>query len=417
VALFDDHAHALSDRFERQVAEVLRERIDELPHLVAALVRERSTQGNEEAAQRLIADRLEAAGFEVSRVAIDSAAARADPLAGHPWSADDGGSSVVGVRRGTSGGRSMHLTGHVDVVPVDPDAPWSRGPWDGEIAEGRVWGRGAGDMKGGLAAYLIAAEVLIESCPDLPGDLVFSSVIEEESGGNGMWSVLRAGYTADATLVGEPTGLDIVHAGTGVVWARLRARGVAGHSAYSGGDGPFDALSRAVAALRALEAAANGPPRDAVFAAVSDWPYGMTVGRICGGVWTSSAPAALEVAVRFGIGLGVDPAAAQERIEDAVADAAPTVEVVFEAFRAPAYCWRTDGPLPRLLAGVHEELYASPPAFTAFTATTDARQVEGALCYGPLAGNLHGADEWVDIASLEATVHVVATTTSRWIAG
>ena len=134
-------------------------------------------------------------------------------------------------------------------------------------------------MKGGLAAYLLAAEALAEACPDLPGDLVFSSVIEEEHGGNGMWSVLRAGYTADATLVGEPTGLDIVHAGTGVVWARLTARGAAGHSAYGGGNGPFDELARAVAALRGLEAAANQPPRDAVFAAVSDWPYGMTVGQ------------------------------------------------------------------------------------------------------------------------------------------
>ena len=115
-------------------------------------------------------------------------------------------------------------------------------------------------MKGGLAAYLLAAEALAEACPDLPGDLVFSSVIEEEHGGNGMWSVLRTGYTADATLVGEPTGLDIVHAGTGVVWARLTARGAAGHSAYSGGNGPFDELAHAVAALRALEAAANQPP-------------------------------------------------------------------------------------------------------------------------------------------------------------
>ena len=126
-----------------------------------------------------------------------------------------------------------------------------------------------------------------------------------------MWSVLRAGYRTDATLIGEPTGLAVVHAGTGVVWARLRARGQAGHSAYRGGDGPFDELARAVAALRAVEAEANEGPRDAVFAAVSEWPYGMTVGRIGGGVWTSSAPASLEASVRFGLGLGREPADVQ----------------------------------------------------------------------------------------------------------
>ena len=408
---------AVSDRFERALSESLHRRLGELPGLVAELVREPSTLGNEEGAQQVVAARLARAGFEVDRVEPDAEAARDDADAGYPSIAYDGRSSVVGVRPGAAGGRSLHLTGHVDVVPVDPDAPWSHEPWAGEIADGRVWGRGAGDMKGGLAAYLLAAEALAEACPDLPGDLVFSSVIEEEHGGNGMWSVLRAGHTADATLVGEPTGLDIVHAGTGVVWVRLTARGAAGHSAYGGGNGPFDELARAVAALRVLEAAANQPPRDAVFAAVSDWPYGMTVGRIGGGVWTSSAPALLEVSVRFGLGLGIDPAELQGRIAAAVAEAAPAVSVSFEAFRARAYCYETDGPLPTLLGRAHEALLGSPPGLTAFTATNDARQVEGALCYGPLAGGLHGPDEWVDIRSLEQTASVVALAALRWLRG
>jgi len=89
--------------------------------------------------------------------------------------------------------------------------------------------------------------------------------------------------------------------------------------------------------------------------------------------------------------------------------------VVFEAFRAPAYCWRVDGPLPDLLAEAHEDVLGTPLTATAFTATTDARQVEGALCYGPLAGNLHGADEWVDVGSLEATARVVALFADRWL--
>ncbi len=327
-------AHAL----DNAIAGVLGERIGELAPFVSALVREPSTLGDEEPAQQMIADRLTASGFTVERVQVDSDAALADPHAGYPPLSYDGRSSVVGVRRGKGGGRSLHLSGHVDVVPVDPDAPWSHGPWSGEIADGRIWGRGSGDMKGGLAAYLLAAEVVADVCPEAQGDLVFSSVIEEECGGNGMWSVLHAGYRTDATLIGEPTGLAVVHAGTGVVWARLiRARGQAGHSANRGGDGPFDELARAIAALRAVEAEANEGPLDAVFAAVSEWPYGMTVGRIGGGVWTSSAPASLEASVRFGLGLGREPAEVQARIVEAVAGASPAVEVSFEAFRAPAY--------------------------------------------------------------------------------
>ena len=378
-------------------------------------MREQTTLGNEEPAQRLIAARLEAAGFEVERVQPDAEAALADPAAGYPPLSYQGRSSVVGVLRGTGGGRSLHLSGHVDVVPVDPDArvePRPVGRRDrGRPALGPRLGRHEGRARRlprrGRGDRRVRRE--------LRGDLIFSSVIEEECGGNGMWAALRAGYTADATLVGEPTALDVVHAGTGVVWLRLVAHGPTGHAAFTGGDGPFDALARAVAALRRLEAAQNAPPRDEVFAAISSWPYGMTVGRIAGGVWTASAPARLEVQVRFGIGLDVDPADVQARMRGAVADAAPGVEVVFEAFRAPAYCWDTDGPLAALLFEQHEAVTGSPTRFAGFTATTDARQVPGGLCYGPRAGNLHGADEWVELASLEQCARVVALTAARWL--
>lgn len=385
--------------------------------LVSALVRERSTLGHEEGAQQMVARRLAETAFDVERVEPDGEAALADPYAGYPPLSYDGRSSVVGVRRGVGGGRSLHLTGHVDVVPVDDAEPWSHGPWDGVVADGKVWGRGAGDMKGGLAAYLVAAEVVAETCPDLRGDLIFSSVIEEECTGNGMWSVIRAGFDADGTLIGEPTNLDLMRAGTGVVWARLTARGTAGYSAFAGGDGPFDELARAVAALRKLEASANTPPRDAVFAAVSDWPYGMTVGRIRGGVWTSSAPAMIEVWVRFGFGLGLEPVDVQTRIADAVAADAPTVDVSFEAFRARAYCHDIGGPLPSLLEETHTRIVGSEPRASAFTATTDARYVAGpCVCYGPTAGAFHGADEWVDVESLERVATVVALTAAEWLA-
>jgi acetylornithine deacetylase len=402
---------------ERAIRAAVRERGDELTALASALVRERSTLGNEDGAQRIVAERLAAAGFTVARVEPDAAAALADPYAGYPSLPYDGRSCVVGTHRGSGGGRSLHLTGHIDVVPVDTAEEWEHDPWAGDVAEGRLWGRGAGDMKGGLAAYLTAAAVVAETCPDLRGALIVSSVIEEECGGNGMWSVLRAGHTADATLIGEPTGLELAHAGTGVVWARLTARGKAGHSAYSGGDGPFDRLARAIAALRVLEAAQNTPPRDPVFVAVSEWPYGMTVGRISGGVWTSSAPAALEVWVRFGFGLDIEPQDVHARIASAVAESAPDVEVAFEAFRARAYCHETDGPLPDLLREMHESVAGSAPRTAAFTATTDARYLDGAcLCYGPTAAGYHGADEWVDVASLEQVATVVALTAARWLA-
>jgi len=230
-----------------------------------------------------------------------------------------------------------------------------------------------------------------------------------------MWSVLRAGYDADATLIGESTGLRLAHAGTGVVWARLSARGDAGHAMLASGDGPFDSLCRAVDALRRLEAEINEPARDPVFAAVGARPYGMSIGRIEGGVWTSSTPHELAVSVRFGFGRELDPSEAQARIRAVVAEAAPAVEVAFEAFRARAYCHEPAGPLFDAVAGAHVAVTGTALEPYALTATTDARFVAGpCFCYGPEAGNLHGTDEWVDVETLVRTAETVALTAARW---
>jgi len=409
--------HAVSGALEQALREAVERRRDELVELTRELVRRESTLGSEEPAQALVDERLRAAGFAVERVRPDGDAALADPYAGYPYLPYDGRSSVVARLAGSGGGRSLHLSGHVDVVPVERPDLWRHEPWSADVAEGRIWGRGAGDMKGGLAAYLVAVVAVAEVCDDRRGDVLFSSVIEEECGGNGMWSVLRARHDADAVLIGESTALRLAHAGTGVVWARLSAAGGAGHAMLAGGDGPFDRLCRAVAGLRRVEAEINERVRDPVFAAVRERPYGMTIGKIGGGVWTASTPHELAAHVRFGFGRDVEPAEIQARLREAVREASPEVEIQFEAFRARAYCHPTSGPLVDALSSAHLRIIGSEAETMAFTATTDARYVEGAcLCYGPAAGNLHGTDEWVDVETLVQTATVVALTAAEWTA-
>ena len=88
-----------------------------------------------------------------------------------------------------------------------------------------------------------------------------------------------------------------------------------------------------------------------------------------------------------------------------------------EAFRARAYCHDATGPLPDLVRTAHRAVVGTEAETMVFTATTDARYVEGpCLCYGPTAGNIHGRDEWVDLESLERTAEVVAVTAMSWLA-
>jgi acetylornithine deacetylase len=391
-------------------------RREDLFDLAAQLVRIPTVLGAEEEAQRLIHERLESAGFDVERIEPDAEAALEDPRAGYPSLSYEGRSSVVARLPGSGGGRSLHLNGHVDVVPVERPERWQHDPWGGEIADGRLWGRGAGDMKSGLAACVVVAEILAAHCEDRRGELIVSSVIEEECGGNGMWSVLRAGHRGDATLIAEPSDLCLDFAGTGVVWAKLIASSTAMHSMAARRHGAFDDLADAVAALRRLEAERNSPPRDEVFAAVSDWPFGTSIGMIGGGVWTSSTPEELIAHVRIGFGRDTEPEEVQKAVADAVAEASDRITVEFAAFRAHAHCHDHAGPWPELVGAAPQSVLDRPIVPAAITATSDARYITGpCVNYGPIAGALHGADEWVDLASLEQAATVIALAAASWL--
>ena len=122
-------------------------------------------------------------------------------------------------------GRSLLLQGHVDVVPAGPLNMWTSPPFAPAIRDGRMYGRGANDMKSGVCAMVFALDALRE-CGYLPGsDVYVQTVTEEESTGNGALSTLARGYRADACLIPEPTGPRILRGTVGVMWFRLSIRG------------------------------------------------------------------------------------------------------------------------------------------------------------------------------------------------
>ncbi len=412
----------LLDRLRAAVAA----RKEELVELTQALVREPSLIGAEEGAQRVMAERLSRLGFRVRRVEIDGD--EGDPTWGYPPASYDGRTCVVGRIEGTGGGRSLHLSGHVDVVPVESPERWRHDPWAGKVSGGRMWGRGAGDMKAGLAAYLIGAAAFLEVCGRPAGDLLFSSVIEEECTGNGMKAVLAAGLDADGTLIGEPSALQLMHAGAGVIWARLTADSGGAHPGFSAGRSSSGAILRALAGLLELERRMNERPGasgepdrasvDEVFFAAHEHPFRLNVGTLSGGSWPSSEPAMAQARIRLGFGMGLTPADAQGLVAEAVQASAPDVAVVFEGFRAPAYCDELEHDLAATLSDAHAFLHGAPPTRQVLPATTDARSVTGpCVCYGPVAGAIHGTDEWVDIDSTEAVAAAIAITIAGWQSG
>ena len=126
---------------------------------------------------------------------------------------------------GTGGGKSLILNGHIDTVTVEPVAQWTRDPFGAEIIDGALYGRGAVDMKGGMAAAISAMRILQKRGTKLKGDVMLQSVVNEEHSGNGTLDLVRRGITADAAIVLEPTQARIFDSNAGGLYWTIEVSG------------------------------------------------------------------------------------------------------------------------------------------------------------------------------------------------
>jgi acetylornithine deacetylase/succinyl-diaminopimelate desuccinylase family protein len=168
--------------------------------------------GDERAVAEWLAERLEASPVSFSVETTDVFEGRPNVVA----------------RAGDPERGSLLLAGHTDVVPAD-ESNWTTDPYDPTVRSGRLVGRGTADMKGAIAAMVVAAERYLDSADD-PGEVVLAFVVDEEHGGNGMQRLVEDGVDADAAVIGEPTELDVCTAIKGVARYEVTVRGESCHS-------------------------------------------------------------------------------------------------------------------------------------------------------------------------------------------
>src|SRR3954452_283376 len=182
----------------------------------------------EAALQEALADRLRACGAE-----IDLWEPEPEDVAGHPLSVEGigfaGRPQLAARLRGSGDGRSLVLNGHIDVVPAARDDGWDHDPFAPQVRDGQISGRGACDMKGGIAAMVVAAQVLAAT-GRLRGDLIVCTNTDEESSGVGGLACARRGVKADFAIVPEPSSLEVWPACRGSVYCSIEVRGRAGHA-------------------------------------------------------------------------------------------------------------------------------------------------------------------------------------------
>jgi acetylornithine deacetylase len=379
--------------------------------LLRALVRSPSTLGKERDAQELIAAELADVGLSPQMWDVGEVGPGGSP----PLIGYERRPNVTALRRGTGGGRSLTVNGHIDVVPIGVAHRWSFDPWGAEIADGRMYGRGAADMKAGVVAMLGALRALRDV--PLRGTLCVETVIEEECTGNGAAACRARGPRTDAAIIPEPFDHTALIAQVGVLWATVTVEGKAAHAERADqADNAFLKALPVVQAIRELEREVN---------AGSALRLNYNVGVVRAGDWASSVPEECVLEVRLAAKPGEDLEAVKARFEQAVKRGAPgggspvDLRVEWRGFHAHGFELSRDEPIFDVLGRAHTSVHGAPLEFLAFTGTTDARAFvvhdeTPATCYGPIGGNLHAPDEWVDLQSVKDTTLVLAQAAAEW---
>jgi acetylornithine deacetylase len=175
--------------------------------------------------QRLIRALLDDLGFETEVWEVDAAQLEDGPGLGVTPHRDMSGMPVVSGRLPSDGsGRSLLLNGHYDVVPAGDEGGWTHGPYAAVLADGRVYGRGTADMKGGNAAMLFALRMIRAAGLTVAGDLAVQIVPDEEATCMGTLSCVQRGVAADAAFIPEPSGMGVMVAMRGSVYGSITVR-------------------------------------------------------------------------------------------------------------------------------------------------------------------------------------------------
>jgi len=336
--------------------------------------------------------------------------------------------NVVATFPGASPAPTLVLNGHIDTVTVGEEQRWTHPPFGGEVADGKLYGRGAADMKGGLVAILGALGTIRRAGLRLRGPVCVQSVIGEEDGGLGTFAALVRGHRGDGVLVCEPTRLEVAPAHAGVTLFRITVTGRAAHGAVrQEGVSAFDKFILIHQALLSLEQRRNEALRHPLYEGIG-LPWPLSIGIVTAGTWPSIVPETLIAQGRIGVAIGERIADVRRQVEDVVGETAsqdpwlsqnaPRVEWIGGTWE-PAMT-SPDHPLVRTLSDAVTGTTGRPASVRGVSYGSDLRLftnhfgIPGAH-FGP--GDIcqaHFTDEYVALAEVEAAALALAVTVVRF---
>ena len=413
---------------KKQLLRLIDKEKDEVVAFLQSLIRFPSVTGKEKDIQSFIAKRLRDMDLQVDVWEPDLKELKKHPGYVPVEMNYKDRPNVVGIYKGGKGGRSLLFNGHVDVIPAEPRTAWSHDPWKGEIDGGKVYGRGASDMKSGLAAMTTALNFVLRSGVKLKGDVILEYVVDEEFSGHGTLDCILKGYKADAGISCEAGDLEVQPAATGSMWFEIE---VPGKSA---------SMSRIWEAVSAVEKGYK------IYGAVSDMqtirlmekrhplyqdPRGSLacfVGMFQAGTYPSSPPDSCIIKGRMGVLPNEDPKEVKDSFTKhirCVAETDPWLrnhlpEVKFTGYYAEPAEIVADHPICKVVSKAYEETTGMKPILKGHEGAADTRFLirygsTPTVIFGPgTITQMHATDEWVKIEDLITATKVLALTIIDW---
>jgi acetylornithine deacetylase len=327
---------------------------------------------------------------------------------------EPGRPNAVGVLRGTGGGPTLMLNGHTDTVGVNY---MEIDPLDPVVKEGRMYGRGAVDMKGGLAAILAATKAVVDSGIELRGDLVVAAVCDEEYASIGTEKVVEQ-FRADAAIIGEPTELNILVAHKGFAWINVETRGVAAHgSAWQVGVDAIAKMGKVQVGLERLQDEVLMRRRHVLVG-----PPSVHSSTIQGGRELSTYPDHCKLQVERRL----IPGENREEIDEEMKGLLSSIHELDPKFNGSHEITFFRGPMEvspeekicRLLSDCAEEVTSERPVFVGGSGWLDTQIIWGrgtpAVAFGPVGSGAHSAVEYVEVDSVVKAARILERVVHRF---
>ena len=366
-------------------------------NLLTRMVQAPSVTGDTKGYQTIasiLSEEMESMGFNTERVGIE---------AGKP--------NVVGtIDKGSH--PVLLLNGHVDVVPPGPRENWEMDPFQGKLEGDRLFGRGACDMKGGLAAMLTGAKIFLDSRPKLRGSLILTGTVDEEIGGfDGLKYLMDQGLRADLGIVCEPTELKIANVSKGLVWIELKTQGKEAHGSMP--ERGVNAISKMARLLLSLEA---NPPCSGTHEVLGSGTF--NIGAIHAGTKPNIVPGICEAQIDVRYLPGQSHEEIVRQIEDLIRESKSQdpdllAQVGVIRYRIPVEV-PENAEIIRRISRATEEVTGRRPELRGMVSPGDVEHlfrvgIPGVM-FGPGSESLaHTANEWISIDSALTASLIYAT--------